>query len=376
MAEKKKTAYCVQCGVQISADNGVKAPKGWCDSTGYAYFCIDCQQEEFKKMLAQNIPARMAAFYCCAAFNVPYIPSCAPTRKAGDGWKTYLKKISDNGLEILENGETAGFLDGVTDIQRTAEDRQHIAGTEIQRRTWGQGPEKHPYTDSEYDELDAFYDAYTEQLERGGGPDAQQEHTIRLCARCNIEVSRALAAGKPEIVQKYNKIIQDNLAAENLRKKDAKPIDDLRIDSLTDALERKGYLRDGKILSYEELLEKLRGDVPHYRYTRDAADQMLLAIMNTMRANEGMSEYTDLPLDYRIRDYKGEFAETPNAREIKAYNQLGLLREGTRPNTMLKNKPARVKRQKTKLQPKESAKKEAEGQPDAAGGDTADKEEE
>lgn len=364
---RKRNAYCLQCGEPLGLKNSIEAPIGWCKNTGCVYFCVDCQQKYFDEMLAQKVSPKLATYCCCATFNIPFHPNLAAGKKITGAWKSYLERIN------IADGNT-GFLSGATDVRRTIGEGEILAGTDLQRRTWGLGPEKHPYTDGEFDELDAFYAAYTEQLERGGGPDAQQEHTIRLCARCNIEVNRALAAGKPEVVQRYSKIIQENLAAENLRKKDTKPLDDLRVDSLVDALERKGYLKDGKILGYEELLDKLRGDVPHYRYTRDAADQMLLAIMNTMRANEGMSEYTDLPIAYRITDDKGEFAEKPNAREIRNYNQLGLLREGTRPNTMLKNKPARVKRQKTTLMPKGAATEDFPTSPTPEPRDVTDKE--
>ena len=346
---------CAQCGAILTPKNALPAPDGWCSNLGYTYFCLDCQQKYFDMLIGENFSPRRACFFCCAAFNVPFVESSSPTDKATNAWISYLKTIAERGEDTLEDGTRARFIDGATEAQGDGQLQQ--AGTALQRRVWGLGPTDKPYTNREFDALDSYYNAYVGRLEKGGGPDEQQEYTLRLCARCMVEIDRAMEIGKPEVVQRYNKIIQDNLAAENLRKKDAKPLEDLRIDSIVDALEKKGYMVGGELLGYDELIEKLRGDVPHYRYTRDAADQMLLAIVNTMRANEGYSEYTELPIGYRIVDTNGEFAETPNAKEVAAYNQLGLIREGVGP-TMIKRKPARTKRKKTKIQPKEVSKKE------------------
>ena len=85
-------------------------------------------------------------------------------------------------------------------------------------------------------------------------------------------------------------------------------------------------MKNGKLLSYEKLLDKLRGDTPKYPYTKDAADQMLLYIINTSRANDGMPEFSILPDEYRLEDEHGEFAKTPSDKEKEAYEKLGIIR--------------------------------------------------
>ena len=352
--ENSLTARCCQCGSVLTPQNATKAPNGWCEATGYAYFCVTCQQKYFDNLISENIKLKLAYYICCIAFNVPFVPSEMAKRKGTNLWTKYLENISSAENELLQDGSIAGFLDGITTLKDlSSEETDNHYGVASQRRTWGTGPKTSPYTEQEYDALDSYYNAYAGRLERGGGPDEQQEHILRLCAKCMVEIDRAMSLGKPDVVQKYNKIIQDNLASENLRKKDVKPIDDMRVDTLVDALEKRGYMKDGKLLDYDELLEKLRGDTPKYRYTRDAADQMLLAIINTMRANEGYSQYMELPIGYRIVDNNNEFAESPNKKEIEAYDKLGLVREGVdRSVGMIKKKPSRIKRGKKKIEPK------------------------
>ena len=131
--------------------------------------------------------------------------------------------------------------------------------------------------------------------------------------------------------------ILENLAAENLRAKDQAPVENFRIDSLVDALQKAKILdKNKKILPLPELQEVLLlrmgalGQKPahKYKYTFDAAEHMLLAIMNCMYRNEGMEELTELPEDAKFPEYmKCEFAEEPNEEEQKAYSELGLLRK-------------------------------------------------
>ena len=153
-----------------------------------------------------------------------------------------------------------------------------------------------------------------------------------------LKADQALSLGTKEgvdIASKLNKMIQDNLASENLRKRDEKPVEELRIDSIVDSLEKAGFLKKGKILPLAEvqrvLLERagiLGGNPSHvYPYTLDAADQMLQAIINTMRTNDGQPVITRLPDNMRLdANVSSEFAQEPNADEKEAYEKMGLVR--------------------------------------------------
>lgn len=271
---------------------------------------------------------------------------------AGEGlerWSAYRDNLRVKGLD-REGERSLGFLDGLTDItaifgerlssgefsravsqEKTA--RGAKAGTEKQRKAWGAGDAKKPYTNDDYKRLDELYSTYGSRLNSAGGPDAQQEYILRLVARMSLDLEKALAAGATDKAQKLNKMIQENLASENLRKKDARPLDDVRIDAITDRLEKAGLLKNGKQCDPDEMFRILFGRVPKYAYTKDAAEQIILINENRMRSNDSLPELSMLPDDMRLTDGLGEFEKEPNQQEKEAYEKLGLVRMPGRDST-------------------------------------------
>lgn len=355
MAERKKKAgkpklisphtedaFCVSCGRPLNKYIGRKAPLEWYAATEFAHYCIDCQ-ECYYEAVAEKTGDALAYFYCCVAFNVPFeIESIPREEKLKSPWIEYLDQVRRNARTRKEE-KTRGFLDGITDITKAfgadlekgefaqvlsieAFGKKNKPGTIKQRETWGPGPSKKPYTAEDYQELDRIYRALSADLNAQGGLSDKQEYILRDCTSLELEKQKYIEAGLIDKAQKLNNMIQTNLASENLRKKDEKPIEDIRVDSIVEALEKKGYMKNGKLLSYEKLLDKLRGDTPKYPYTKDAADQMLLHIINTSRANDGMPEFSVLPDEYRLEDEHGEFAKMPSDKEKEAYEKLGIIR--------------------------------------------------
>lgn len=339
----EEAARCSRCGRELNMYMGRKGAPEWYGAAKYTHYCIDCQQDYYDALEKVSSPS-LAYFYCCIAFNVPFDFNCLNKSDASEKpWIDYLDELRRT-KRGEDRGTPLGFLDGLTaitkifgadlgrgefskavDMEKSAREKRQ--GSKAQRDHWGTGPEKRPYQTKDYDELDRIYSAFSRNLEAQGTLDPKQEYILRDCAKMELEKNQYIHAGNVNMAQKLNGMIQTNLASENLRKKDEKPVEDLRIDSIVDALEKKGYMKAGKLLSYDQLLEKLRGDVPRYRYTKDAADQMLLYIINTMRSNEGLSEYTSLPDEYRITDgHADEFAREPSEQEREAYEKLGLLR--------------------------------------------------
>ena len=335
--------FCMNCGRELNEYVGRAAPKEWYAESGFTHYCIDCQQMYYDSLSKVSTPS-LAFFYCCIAFNVPFDMNAVPRDETPKSpWIEYLDNLRRKKLGTSKEGEALGFLDGLTDIckifgtdlkkgefskivgmERSA--REKKVGTVRQREDWGMRSDKQPYTQEDYDEMDRIYKALSADLISQGGLSSKQEYILRDCTKLELEKQKYIKAGNVNMAQKLNSMIQTNLASENLRKKDEKPIDDIRIDSLVDALEKKGYMKSGKLLPYPQLLEKLRGDTPKYPYTLDAADQMLLKIINAGRANDGIAELVELPDDMRLEDEAGEFAEIPSEREKLAYERLGLVR--------------------------------------------------
>ena len=303
---------------------------------------LTAQQERYDA-IAHATSDSLALFYCCIAFDRPFDMLAVPKEPdVGEKWIAYLDNLRLKKLDT-RRGEPLGFLDGLTDItkifgeglsageftkavgnEKSARNRK--VGTAQQRKNWGENSAKNPYTSEDYDELDRIYEALASDLMAAGGVSVKQEFILRDCAKMTLDRDKMRAIGQYDKAAKLNKMVQDNLSSEGLRKRDAKPIDDLRIDGIVDRLEKAGLLKNGKQCSPDEMFEILFHRRPKYSYTKDAAEQILLYMANTTRVNDGLSELPTLPPDMRLRDDLGEFAKEPDEQEKESYKELGIVK--------------------------------------------------
>ena len=303
---------------------------------------LTTQQERYDA-IARATSDSLALFYCCIEFDRPFDMLAVPKEPdVGEKWIAYLDNLRLKKLDT-RRGEPLGFLDGLTDItkifgeglsageftkavgnEKSARNRK--VGTAQQRKNWGENSAKNPYTSEDYDELDRIYEALASDLMAAGGVSVKQEFILRDCAKMTLDRDKMRAIGQYDKAAKLNKMVQDNLSSEGLRKRDAKPIDDLRIDGIVDRLEKAGLLKNGKQCSPDEMFEILFHRRPKYSYTKDAAEQILLYMANTTRVNDGLSELPTLPPDMRLRDDLGEFAEEPDEQEKESYKELGIVK--------------------------------------------------
>lgn len=303
---------------------------------------LTAQQERYDA-IARATSDSLALFYCCIEFDRPFDMLAVPKEPdVGEKWIAYLDNLRLKKLDT-RRGEPLGFLDGLTDItkifgeglsageftkavgnEKSARNRK--VGTAQQRKNWGENSAKNPYTSEDYDELDRIYEALSSDLMAAGGVSVKQEFILRDCAKMTLDRDKMRAIGQYDKAAKLNKMVQDNLSSEGLRKRDAKPIDDLRIDGIVDRLEKAGLLKNGKQCSPDEMFEILFHRRPKYSYTKDAAEQILLYMANTTRVNDGLSELPTLPPDMRLRDDLGEFVEEPDEQEKESYKELGIVK--------------------------------------------------
>lgn len=303
---------------------------------------LDEQQKQYTA-IARETSDSLALFYCCIRFDVPFDMLAVPKEVgSAEKWVDYCDNLRTKGLD-KKRGETLGFLDGLTDIMEIFGERLDVGeftkavgneksarnrkiGTAKQRKDWGENSTKNPYTAEDYNELDRIYDALASDLMAAGGVSVKQEFILRDCAKMTLDRDNMRSIGQFDKAAKLNRMIQDNLSSEGLRKRDAKPIDDLRIDGIVDRLEKAGLLKNGKQCSPDEMFEILFHRRPKYSYTKDAAEQILLYMTNTTRVNDGLSELPTLPPDMRLRDDLGEFAEKPDEQEKETYKELGIVK--------------------------------------------------
>ena len=301
------------------------------------------KQQAYFDLLETEVGESLAYFYCCIKFDRPFDMKAIPAKSAGEKWTTYCEKLEKKGLARTKGGGEYGFLDGLTDINRIfgaslekgefskAVDLEKSArdgrnGTKRQAADWGEGSGKAPYTSEDYNEFDRIYNALCADFGGEQAVSAKQQLILRNVAKWTKQMNDAAEMGAIDKAKKLSSMIQENLASENLRKKDTKPVEDLRLDNMVLALERAGLLKNGKLCEPDEAFRIFFGRPCKYPYTRDAADQMILINENRMRQNDGLPELTELPDEMRLRDELGEFAEEPNEAEKEAYEKLGLVR--------------------------------------------------
>lgn len=300
---------------------------------------LEEQQDRFD-VFELTFGENLAYFYCCIQFDKPFDITAIPVDEPKYRWLAYLENLQEKRLDKDKYGTVFGFLDGLTDIEKIfgdisagefqkavwADKSAQKAGSERQRKVWGTGETVRPYSNEDYNELDRIYTILSADLENAGGVSAKQEMILRRCSARTLDMTRAEARGDYDKAAKISKLIDSDLASENLRKKDAKPVEDFRVDSWADSLEKAGLMKKGKRCSPDEMFQILFGRPPKYPYTKDAAEQMILICENRARINDGLPELSMLPDEMRLHDGLGEFAEEPNAAEIAVYDHLGLVK--------------------------------------------------
>lgn len=323
---------CAVCGEKLDEKEGWRYPKNL--GGGLVPYCGKCMERLYKYNSA-SLGYKLALFMTCCQFSMPYRPELLEKAKEFDqtGKKPftgYLLALKDAKADSYRGGYQC-FKDGVTDITKAfggeyatlevddemLDDEDYKKGHIGQVKDWGYGPEDRPYTQEDYDALDKFYEALTENRVN---VTKQIEMAIRNICVMKLEQQYSIFKGEFNEAKRLEDIIKAEMEGEQLRKKDELPQDRVRLDDIVLACERAGLLG----LSYDELLEKLATKVFHtkYGYTRDAADQMLLYIVNATRTNEGYAELDRLPDDFAIQDNLGEFAEEPDAVEKQIYKDL------------------------------------------------------
>lgn len=317
----------------------------------------DEQQEQFDRIEKAVGTETLAFFCCCAVFNVPYLEQFLPSEGLKhDKWHEYMRKLR------MKKQSNKRFKDGVTDVlklfgdveadevseivqqERKRNPQASKTGTQKQVKTWGLGAPEDPFTKDDYDRLDDLFETYSSRLVSAGGMDVQQEDTLRQVSIMRLKRDKLILAGDKDstaTAKQLDAMIKENLSSEQLRKADAKPVEEVRIDSIMDALEKRGFLEDGKILSFPKLTEVLLkelgrlGGTPGHRYaqTLDAADYELLFIQNCMAQNEDLPKWMELPDNMRFPEEVAiEFASEPSDDELRAYEGIGIVRNRPKPS--------------------------------------------
>lgn len=323
---------CRRCGVELNEENS------WERADGVSCYCVDCE-EQFYKEFAQDAGFSLALYFMCLKFDVPCMPMLLPedfnkqTFESKDTrWQWYLSALDESGNYLQKNGEISRFSNGVTDMLRifgkdfterdfgayVRHEKERVArlpGTQIQRDRWGWDEQ---YTSAEYDELDRMYFNWRASF-KGVQITPQMDDTLISVTKFKRTRDMLVRKGSYKEAKAIQAMIDQMLASENMRKKDERPVEDMRMDAMVSYFEKAGIMKHGEFMSYEDTaraLAKFAQRPSKYDYTLDACDVFMLDFINTMRANNGLPPVSEIDAKYAVNDDNHEFADTPNEQEI------------------------------------------------------------
>ena len=333
----EKIGVCPVCGRELDEYNAIEQ----------CSICLDCQNEQFKRIESAN-GTHIAIFICCAAYNIPCLPECAPLNLAerdGERWTAYLEELS--AADRLYKGDMPRtFGDGVSDIRRIfgrelsesdfaryiANEQKRTAalpGSPEQRARWGSEPFGKDLEISAklYDDLDRQYYLWLDRY-RGNNSPQLENSIITICKYTAIK-DHLLKSGDYQNAGKIDKMIDTLMSSEQMRKKDEKPVEQARIDSIVVNLEKAGFMESGKLKTRDEVVDIIIERMlcrKKYPQTIDAVDQAMFGIINTMRANADLMKLSELPEELMVEDVNNEFADVESEQEKQNREYAGLTR--------------------------------------------------
>lgn len=337
MENQERPAFCTKCGEVLDEYSGIIGSERWHHESIFVPYCRNCQ-EEYYDVLAKETSPHLAMFYCCIAFDIPFSFKDLPSiDDETEPWLRYLDNLRRSGGNRSRNSPL-GFTDGETDILRifgeglscgtfgklvaTESSMQtRRKGSKRQRDDWG---EMDGFSQEEYDELDRLYKIQSKPFE-ATGIDELLEYNLREICKNLLRYSIASAQGKAKDAKQFLDQAETIKASNLMRKRDEKPVEDLRIDTIVDKLEKKGFMKNGKLLTLPELLKLIPNMRPQYPHSIDAADQMMFCIENTMRRNAGLGSVSELSESMMIDALPGEFMEEAPEWEKNIKKKLELL---------------------------------------------------
>ncbi len=329
---------CVQCGQILNENNCRRVSE--CESFfEYSPYCLECENDYFEEIEKINGPS-VALFICCASFRVPCYPLILENSFfcSENKWTEYIKLLVQSEKLCDQNGTVLNFFDGENYMKRVFGKEfsetdfgkfvyyektriDALPGSEEQRKKWGVEPlcKGVAMSGEIYNELDRQYTIWINRY-KGQTITPQLENTIITVCKRNMISDILVQNGNYAAAQKVQKMVDDLMASEQMRKKDEKPMENYRIDAQINALEKKGLLEEGHFLNFEDTVKALTENfvkTKKYDYTIDVADQMLLDFYNNMRANANLMTSHNLPDDLFTDDIYKEFSETESDEEKK-----------------------------------------------------------
>ena len=145
---------------------------------------------------------------------------------------------------------------------------------------------------------------------------------LRDIAEWMLRRKKAIHVGDTKMVTSLNASIRQSFSMIK-DAREQKNVAKRTVDGFVRRLEEKGMLKDGVML-LDGVLDYIQNDHGTYHMSHDAADGMMLSIINAMRFNNGVNELVELPEDLRVQDRLGEFVDEPTFGEREVLFELGI----------------------------------------------------
>ncbi len=247
------------------------------------------------------------ALYCvCAVYDIAY-----NAESDAEDFSEYVKKHGDLVFETGNTDVQTALLSGMDETERW-------------HTIWGDG-----YSESDYKQLDDLYQTMTSQLDATGGIDRQQEDTARTCAMMALEHRKLIRKADKDSVamaKQYDQMIRENLKDSNMRKADILPSAQQKLPAIVNVLKDRLGLKmemtqDDVWQSFHKWCNKKK-----YPFTLDAAEQIVMLILNLIQKNDDLPELSEAPSEMDFESHAAEFEKDISDEENESYDYLGLER--------------------------------------------------
>lgn len=333
LSKKRKVMLCSRCGAQLSEATGVRANKAMYPS-GWHPVCLHCQQEYYADIAAAT-SRTYALFFACIAFCVPYKPDVIATMGANQNgvWYEYVKRLQRPYVG-LDDPQVEVWTDGITDIKKAfggdfpvlaittdvlVSNMREMPDQKRWEMEWGTEFE---FTSEDFRALDNRYRQLTSEYR---GQPIPPRISMSLHDICRFMLLRDKSMRTDSMgAKRYQDMIDKIMGSEELKARDSKQSENMKVDKLMQRLEDMGAVKNGELVGYDELREILSDEHGSYETSMDVVDSMMMCIINTMRRNIGDSEFSTLPVSAQVRDVKGELLSHISKDEEKILSNLGM----------------------------------------------------
>ena len=310
---------CGTCGKTLDARNGIKV-RGTFSQGGYHCECRDCAGKRFAMLCQVFGSGREAMYVMCASMDIPFLPEKVKKKRS----------LPDMFIRYLETADTTAGFAGTRargtieiDLPNLGTAAKDEKAEKTQKETWldkwGNG-----LSDAEYEELDRKYEVESHEFK--GNLTPRIEKNLIALSKLDVEFDRAMREGDFDKANRITDIIKKTRDMESLRASDDKPTEEMRVDAIVDALERRGAMTDGTLLSREELLQWIAESTrTHYSTSLDIIDAVMLVSENARRRTEGERVLSSLPGYLQVEDKYGELEIGMTEQERDVMKELGRL---------------------------------------------------